>query len=70
MSFPRIEYTLQAQSPQAQQLMVEIRCPLPESGQLQLRFANWTPGSYKMRDYARHVLACRAWIDEKECQPS
>ncbi len=59
MTDPLLEYTLIPEHPHAQRFRVELRfrCTQPETA---IRFANWTPGSYKIRDYARHVAGTRA----------
>ena len=36
-------------------VLVEARFPVPASGKLELWMPVWTPGSYKIRDYARHI---------------
>ena len=65
MHAPRLEYSLYPESPNTQRICVDLRAPVPESGQADLRFARWTPGSYKIRDYARHLLSAKAWVDEE-----
>lgn len=52
-------YTLRFPAPETQ--YVEVEAVFPETGdQLDLFMAKWTPGSYVLRDYARHVEAVSA----------
>ena len=41
-------------------LSVETRVPVAEAGPVELWMATWTPGSYLIREYARHVEAFTA----------
>lgn len=70
MSAPVLEYLLSADDPEGQSVLVEVRLTAAKTQTLCLRFANWTPGSYKMRDYARHVMQAQAWVDDQPCIPS
>ena len=47
-------YTLRFPQPGTQYFEVELVLPHAESG-MELRMAAWTPGSYLIRDYAKHV---------------
>lgn len=51
-----------AEAPQ-HRVVVEARFVAPASGKLELWLPVWTPGSYKIRDYARHIEEITA-IDE------
>ncbi len=53
------EYTLIPESPHAQRFRVELRFH-SDAAETAVRFANWTPGSYKIRDYARHIVSAKA----------
>ena len=57
---PSIEYTVTLSDPHAQLIKVRCRiaCPDPQ-GQV-LSMAAWIPGSYKIRDFARHLIAISA----------
>ena len=57
---PAIEYTVTLSDPHAHLLKVRCRidCPDPQ-GQV-LSMAAWLPGSYKIRDFARHLIAISA----------
>jgi predicted metalloprotease with PDZ domain len=51
-----IEYTVSMPRPWTHLLEVEMRVRWPRSpGATQLKMAVWTPGSYLIREYARHV---------------
>lgn len=50
----RIEYALRLHDPHAHLLEVEVRIA-GVSGALELSLPAWTPGSYLIREYARHV---------------
>lgn len=67
MTRARLEYLLCADDPQGQSVLVEVRLRAEHAQTMTVRFANWTPGSYKIRDYARHVMQAQAWLDEKPC---
>lgn len=47
-------YTLRFPNPGSQYIEVELVLPSPPDA-LELRMAAWTPGSYKIRDYARNI---------------
>jgi len=66
---PLLEYTLIPERPNAQRFRVELRfrCTQPETA---IRFANWTPGSYKIRDYARHIAGVTVTSDETPARVS
>lgn len=53
------EYSFIPETPHAQRFRVQLRFRNTEQ-QTAIRFANWTPGSYKIRDYARHVATATA----------
>lgn len=50
----RIEYTLRLHDPHAHLLEVEVRVDC-HGDALELSMPAWTPGSYLIREYARHV---------------
>ena len=54
-------YTLRFPAPQSHQVEVEARFPAPGGGpELELLMATWTPGSYLIREFSRHVEALEA----------
>ncbi|HCV13064.1 MAG TPA: peptidase M61, partial [Candidatus Accumulibacter sp.] len=55
-----IRYSIVPSKPAAH--LLEVRCTLPEPAGEGQRFAlpAWIPGSYLIRDFARHILAIRA----------
>ncbi len=51
-----ISFDISVPRPHSHLLQVEMRVPdLEESDEVVLRLPVWTPGSYKVRDYARHL---------------
>jgi predicted metalloprotease with PDZ domain len=50
-----IRYTLRFPAPQTHYVEVEATFPAVGQRQLELMMAVWTPGSYLVREYARHV---------------
>ncbi|MFO0890017.1 MAG: PDZ domain-containing protein [Isosphaeraceae bacterium] len=50
-----IRYVLKFPAPQSHYVEVEARIPVGGAGQVDLMMAVWTPGSYLVREYARHV---------------
>jgi predicted metalloprotease with PDZ domain len=53
---PEYHYTLRIPAPASHRVEVEARLPAPADGSgLELMMATWTPGSYLIREYARHV---------------
>lgn len=55
-------YILHLAHPQSQRILVELQWATTQADS-EIRFASWTPGSYKIRDYARHVIGVRASAD-------
>jgi predicted metalloprotease with PDZ domain len=47
------------------QVRATFKGPLPEP--LSLQMPCWTPGSYLVREYARHVEGLRAFVDDRAC---
>jgi len=56
-------YTLRFPDPGTQYLQVELVLPAAAPG-TELQMASWTPGSYLIRDYARHVDRVTATADD------
>jgi predicted metalloprotease with PDZ domain len=50
-----IRYVLRFPAPQSHYVEVEARLPVRGSTEVELMMAVWTPGSYLVREYARHV---------------
>ena len=55
-----ITYTLRFPAPQTHYLSVEASVPTGGRPQVELMMAVWTPGSYLVREFARHVEAVAA----------
>ena len=55
-----IAYTLRFPAPHTHYVSVEASVPTGGRAQLELMMAVWTPGSYLVREFARHVEAVRA----------
>jgi predicted metalloprotease with PDZ domain len=59
-----LAYSLRFTEPQAHLLDVELRIPSPDPEKpLELWLPAWTPGSYLIREYARHIQDLRAADD-------
>lgn len=55
-----IEYSLSIPDVHAHLAEVSIHIPSPEPGALDVAMPSWTPGSYLMREFARHVQQFQA----------
>jgi predicted metalloprotease with PDZ domain len=55
-----ISYTLRFPAPQTHYLEVEALFPTEGEPEIELMMATWTPGSYLVREFARHVEAVSA----------
>ncbi len=55
-----LHYTLQFPAPHTHYVEVTLTVPTGEQPAVDLRMAVWTPGSYLVREYARHVEAVEA----------
>jgi predicted metalloprotease with PDZ domain len=55
-----IRYTLTFPAPETHYVEVEASIPTGGAGHVELFQPVWTPGSYKVRDYSRHVEELRA----------
>lgn len=56
-----VTYILRFPAPQTHYLSVEARFAFGGKAQIELMMPVWTPGSYKIRDYSRHVESVRAF---------
>ena len=56
-----ITYTLRFPAPHTHYVSVEASVPTGGRPQIELMMAVWTPGSYLVREFARHVEAVTAW---------
>lgn len=61
-----IQYRVDATDPGAHVFAVRCRVPQPDPAGQQLSLPAWIPGSYLVRDYARHVLAISAKSGKRE----
>lgn len=60
-----IRYLITSRNPASHCFDVRIEVPGPiEDGQ-QLCLPNWIPGSYMIRDFARHLIDLKAYVDEQ-----
>jgi predicted metalloprotease with PDZ domain len=60
MNSPRIHYELSVADMAAKHFAITQRIDDCAGGAIRLRMADWVPGSYVMRDYARHVVGFTA----------
>ena len=58
-----LRYTLRFPAPQNHYIEVESVVPAGNSAEIELEMAVWTPGSYLVREYSRHVEDVRAESD-------
>ncbi len=61
-----VAYTVVPLSPQAHLYRVHCRVPDPDPDGQCLRMPAWIPGSYLVRDFAKHVVTVRAHGDDGE----
>jgi predicted metalloprotease with PDZ domain len=57
-----LSYTIAIDAPHTHCYGVTIECPV-DAHQVTLRLPTWTPGSYVIREFARHVQQFVAWCD-------
>lgn len=57
---PQLEYTLSVTEPHAHYFDVEMKVSGIKKDYIDLKMAVWTPGSYLVREYARHVEGFKA----------
>jgi predicted metalloprotease with PDZ domain len=60
-----IHYTLTFPAPQTHYVEVQAVVPTGRKPEVDLMMATWTPGSYLMREYSRHVEGVKAWSGDK-----
>lgn len=60
---PQLEYRVELPQPHRQYVHITLRVGSPGSRALDLAMPAWTPGSYLVRDYAKHVYDVRATTD-------
>ena len=65
MSTP-LRYRIQAKNPAAHLYEVSLIVDTPDSSGQVFEMPAWIPGSYMIRDYAKHVVAIRAESDGLE----
>lgn len=65
MSNPTIHFTLSFVEPQAHYVEVEMSLQGFDQDFIDLKMPVWTPGSYLVREYARHVERVSAYADEE-----
>lgn len=64
-----IRYDLRVPAPQTHYVEVDASVPTGGRPAVELMMAVWTPGSYLVREYARHVEAVTAWTAAGEPLP-
>ena len=52
---PQIHYTVSMPAPETHLFHVEVRVTEPDQSIYNLIMPSWTPGSYLIREFARHV---------------
>ena len=62
-----VHYTVTLADPEAQLLQVRCRIARPNPEGQVLSMAAWLPGSYKIRDFARHIVAISARDADGPC---
>ncbi len=62
-----IEYRVDADQPNAHLFGITLKLPNPRALQ-RLSLPVWIPGSYLVREFARHLSRLRAWQGERECR--
>ena len=55
-----LQYTLHFPAPHTHYVEVAVKIPMCGRTSIELRMAVWTPGSYLVREYSRHVEAMKA----------
>ncbi|MES1923681.1 PDZ domain-containing protein [Salinisphaera sp. T31B1] len=58
-----VEYTVTPVNAAAHRFRVEMRAEVRAGRPLRLNLATWIPGSYVIRDFARHLLSIEAYCD-------
>lgn len=66
MKQPPLHYRIAPIAPHSHQFAVTLTVPAPQTGGQRFALPAWIPGSYLIRDFARHVLSLRA---EHQGQP-
>ena len=61
---PQVAYSLDFAAMSQHELEITARLPAAASGPTEVFMATWTPGSYLVREYARHVVALTASDDQ------
>ena len=62
-SSPAVRYLLRFRAPQTHYINVEAWIPVEKRVKIDLMMPIWTPGSYLIREYARHVEGVSATLD-------
>ena len=62
-----IRYTLRFPAPQTHYVEVEATYPTSRRPVVELMMAVWTPGSYLVREYSRHVEDVSSRRDRRAC---
>ncbi len=57
---PMIQYQISSQNPATHYFDVKILIDNPDPAGQVLRLPNWIPGSYMIRDFARHIISMQA----------
>ncbi len=63
-------YQIQPSDPAAHRFTVDLSFTAVPGETLGLNLATWIPGSYVLRDFARHLLSIQAWAGDVACTPT
>ncbi|MBC8197424.1 MAG: M61 family metallopeptidase [Candidatus Marinimicrobia bacterium] len=66
MNNTTIQYDISILEPQTHQLNVKMKFSISGINSIQLQMPVWTPGSYKIRDFSRHISNENIHIDGEE----
>jgi predicted metalloprotease with PDZ domain len=55
-----VRYRIRPHDPHEHVLRIDVFVPTAQSGRVQLRLPSWIPGSYLIREYAKHVIRVSA----------
>jgi predicted metalloprotease with PDZ domain len=61
-----IQYFLTIDAPQTHLVQLKMRIPTQQKSQFEVYLPGWSPGSYLVRDYARHVCQFRVYNEKGE----
>ena len=68
MSLPPHKYSISLKDPGPHLFEVRLVVAKPDPAGQVFSIPAWVPGSYMIRDYAKHVVSIRAEADEREVE--